>query len=99
MRYLVLYRSSTPAREMMVSVSPEQAKAGMEAWMAWAQQAGDTLVDMGSPVGSGMRLSADSTGAGETTVTGYSILEADSESQVLDLLRGHPHLHTPGDSA
>jgi hypothetical protein len=38
-RFLVLYHSSTSAREQMANATPEQAKAGMDAWMSWAGRA------------------------------------------------------------
>jgi hypothetical protein len=33
---------------------------------------------------------------GNDQATGFSILEADSKDAVDQLLRDHPHLHTPG---
>jgi hypothetical protein len=44
--YLVLYRSSTSARDSMANATPEQAQAGMDAWMAWAGRAGNSIVDL-----------------------------------------------------
>ena len=32
-RFMVLYLSSTSAREQMANATPEQAEAGMAAWM------------------------------------------------------------------
>jgi hypothetical protein len=49
-KYLVLYRSTMTADELMSQNNPEQAQAGMDAWMAWAQQAGDAIVDLGAPL-------------------------------------------------
>ena len=49
-KFMVLYRSSTSARDQMASASPEQMKAGMEAWMHWAGKAGDAVVDLGAPL-------------------------------------------------
>jgi hypothetical protein len=37
-KFLVLYNSPAPAVEMMANATPEQAPAGMEAWMAWAKK-------------------------------------------------------------
>ena len=48
-RFVVLCNSSVPASEQMASASPEQAKEGMEAWMAWAGKAGSAVVDLGNP--------------------------------------------------
>src|SRR5213595_1479268 len=94
-KYLVLYRSPTSAREQMANATPEQAKAGMDAWMAWAGKAGSAIVDLGAPLGGG-----EAVGSGKTDdeVTGFSILEAESQGDVTNLLGEHPHLHTPGGS-
>jgi hypothetical protein len=92
-KFLVLYRSPVPARELMTSATPEQAKAGMDAWMGWAKQAGDGIVDLGAPLGEGKRVEG---AAGDGQITGFSILQADSEDAVSELLRDHPHLGTPG---
>ena len=94
-KYLVLYRAATSAREQMANATPEQAKAGMDAWMAWAQRAGDAIVDLGSPLGDAAHLGA---GSSNGHVGGYSILQADSMDAAEKVLDGHPHLHMPGAS-
>ena len=83
-KYLILYRSSTSAREQMSSASPEEAQAGMAAWQSWGQKAGPAIVDFGAPVD------------GEGDITGFSILEADSRSAMDELLADHPHRQAPG---
>jgi hypothetical protein len=45
--FLVLYNSPVPAAEMMAQVTPQQAQAGMDAWNAWAEKNGDSIVDLG----------------------------------------------------
>jgi hypothetical protein len=82
-KYLVLYETTAAQRAAMAAIPPEQAAAGMAAWMAWGQRAGSHLVDMGSPV-------TDATDA-DTQVSGYSILEAGSAQELAGLLEGHPH--------
>ena len=52
-KYLVLYNSPASAAEQMANATPEQAKAGMDAWMAWAQKSGEAVVDLGMPLGDG----------------------------------------------
>lgn len=92
-KFLVLYRSSSSAREMMASASPEDAKAGMDAWMAWAGHAGEAIVDLGAPLDSARHV-----GDGSGDPTGFSILQADSADDVVALLNEHPHLHVQGNS-
>ena len=96
-RFLVLYRSSVSARDQMAGATPEQAQAGMDAWMDWAKRAGDAIVDLGAPLGDAQHVGSGS--GGDTQVGGFSILQADSPESVLELLKEHPHLHTPGDSS
>ena len=92
-KYLVLYRSSVDALEQMSSATPEQAQEGMQLWMKWAERAGSSLLDMGSPVGKSETLPrAADTGV---PIGGFSVLEADSDS-LRKLLDDHPHLHSPG---
>jgi hypothetical protein len=85
-KFLVLYRSSVGAREQMAGATPEQAQAGMDAWRAWMESAGSAVVDFGAPV------------AGDSDVSGFSILEGDSRGQVEALLADHPHRQAPGAS-
>ena len=55
-KFLALYQSTVPASEQMKNTTPEQAKAGMDAWMSWAGRAGSGIVDMGSPVAAAVKL-------------------------------------------
>ncbi|MFJ3956875.1 YciI family protein [Arthrobacter sp. NPDC090010] len=80
-KYLVLYRAGVSAREQMANTTPEQAKAGMDQWMAWFAKAGDAIIDGGSPV------------AGEdASIGGYSVLQAEDRAALDAVLEGHPHL-------
>jgi len=97
-RYLVLYNSSVPARDQMASATPEQARAGMEAWMSWAQQAGDAVVDLGAPIGPSGRISASGLSVSTSQASGYSVLQANSKEEIDALLEKHPHLNMPGSS-
>jgi len=85
-KYLVLYRSGMTASEQMASSTPEQAQAGMEAWMAWAGQAGDAVVDLGSPTSV-----VDPGGDSGDPIGGYSIMQAESHDALAALLENHPH--------
>ena len=62
-RYIVLYHASQSAVETTTNMTPEEMKKGMDAWMAWARSCGDSLVDIGTPLGDGRRM----TGAGSTS--------------------------------
>lgn len=80
------------AMEQMQAVTPEQARAGMEQWMAWANQCGEGLVDMGSPLGGAQRVTQSGSSPSDSNVAGYSILQAENMEAAQALLQGHPHL-------
>ena len=93
-KYLVLYRSKVSAAEQMEGASPEDAQAGMEAWMQWAGKVGNAMVDMGSPLQTVATVGGSSDGP---YIGGFSVLEADSSDAAQALVDGHPHLMSPGD--
>jgi hypothetical protein len=90
-KYLVLYRSNMTAGDQMAQSTPEQAQAGMDAWTAWAERAGDAIVDLGTPLGV-----VDAGGDSGDPIGGYSILQAESNEALSDVLEGHPHKMTGG---
>jgi hypothetical protein len=92
-RFLVLYRAPVSAREQLASSTPEQQQAGMELWQEWMGKAGPAITDLGAPLGDGVMVRD---GDAYVDAAGFSILEADSREGVMDLLRDHPHFHTPG---
>jgi hypothetical protein len=97
-RFVVLYSASESPREMMANMSSEQMKAGMEAWTAWGEKAGDAIVDFGTPLQPVGRVDANGGASATSRASGYSILQADSKEQVEALLKDHPHLNMPGSS-
>ena len=91
--YLVVYHSPAAAMKKMMTASPEEKAAGMEAWMKWGKKCGKQLVDFGAPVMGGVNLKA--TGGAvpsKRKVSGYSLLQAESMAAAKKLLKGHPHL-------
>ena len=96
-KYLVLYHSAISAADQMAKATPEQAKAGMEAWMAWAGSAGKAIVDLGNPVTGAARLTSPTNVLSSASpVAGFSILQAESTDALTDLLKKHPHFMAPG---
>ena len=95
-KFIILYRATTSAREQMAGATPEQMKAGMDAWMTWAGKAGDAVVDLGTPLGYSTHVGSMAS-AGDD-VCGYSILQASSAQDITNILDGHPHLEMPGSS-
>ena len=75
---------------------PEQMEAVMGEWNAWAGRVGDGMVDFGTPLAGGVRVTADGTSPSTREVAGYSIIKADDLDAALALAKNHPHLNMPG---
>jgi hypothetical protein len=95
-KFLVIYGSPISAREQMANATPEQAKAGMEAWMKWSQKAGKSIVDLGVPLGNSGKVSGGKAIDIKSDVGGFSILQAESREALESVLADHPHFHVPG---
>jgi hypothetical protein len=96
-KFLVLYKAPTSAFEQMKKPTPDQQKAGMDAWMAWSRMAAESIVDLGAPLGKSWRVTNQ--GASPTTndLGGFSILQAESKEELVETLKGHPHFMMPDD--
>ena len=98
-RFIVLYKSDQSV-EAMMNVPPEQAQAGMDAWMAWAGKAGSAIVDMGAPLGN--KQTVTKTAARDSAaleITGYSIMQSESMDALKAMIADHPHFMSPGKSS
>jgi hypothetical protein len=94
-KFLVLYKAPTSSFEQMMKATPEQQKAGMDAWMAWSKQAASSIVDMGAPLGKSLRVTPGGAAPSTNELGGYSILQAESKEALAETLKGHPHFMTP----
>ncbi len=98
-KFLVLYKASPAAFERMMKTStPEQQKAGMDAWMGWAKKAASSIVDMGSPLGKSLKVTPGGSSPSVNDLGGYSILQAESKEALAETLKGHPHFMMPESS-
>ncbi len=91
-KFIVIYHAPASWMEQMASASAEEMKKGMEPWMEWAERCGSGLVDWGSPLMGGQKLSKSGSSPSDKQVVGYSILQAEDMEAAKSLLRGHPHL-------
>jgi hypothetical protein len=95
-KFLVLYKAPQSAFEQMMKSTPEQQKAGMDAWMAWSKKAGPQIVDMGAPLGKTVKVTPSGSSPTANDLGGYSILQGESKEAVGETLKGHPHFMMPG---
>jgi hypothetical protein len=95
-KFLVLYRAPNSSFEQMKNTTPEQQKAGMDAWMSWSQSAARLIVDMGAPLAKSLRVAKSGDASPITNdLGGYSILQAESKEALAAALKGHPHFMMP----
>jgi hypothetical protein len=95
-KFLVLYKAPVEAFAQMMKATPEQQKAGMDAWMSWSKKAASSIVDMGGPLGKSLRVAK---GGAVTPVVndlgGYSIMQAESKEALAATMKEHPHFMMP----
>ena len=94
-KFLVLYKAPASSFEKMKSATPEQQKAGMDAWMSWGKKSASSIVDMGGPLGKSLRVTQGGAGPVANDLGGYSVLQAESKEALAESLKGHPHFMTP----
>ena len=94
-KFLVLYKAPTSSFEQMKKATPEQQKAGMDAWMTWSKKSAASIVDMGGPLGKGLRVTPTGAAPSVNDLGGFSILQAESKEALGESLKGHPHFMTP----
>ncbi len=99
-RFLVLYKASAAGFEQMMKATPEQQKAGMDAWMAWSKKAASSIVDMGGPLGKSLRVAKGGAASPVTNdLGGYSVMQAESKEALAATMKEHPHFMMPGEAS
>ncbi len=74
----------------------EQMAAVMAEWNVWAGKVGAGMIDFGTPLDHGVRVTESSTAPSTRQVAGYSIIEAADMDAAIGLAQVHPHLNMPG---
>lgn len=87
-KYVVVYTGGS------MPDSEAERQAVMDAWTAWIGGLGSALTDVGNPFGPSKGIAADGsvTDGGESRLSGYSIVEADSLDAATELSGGCPVL-------
>lgn len=90
-KFLVLYRAPASAFEQSKMATPDQRKAGMDAWMTWSKTSASSIVDMGAPLGKSLRVTTGGSSPVTNDLGGYSILQGESKEALAETMKGHPH--------
>ena len=94
-KYLFVYHAPMSPADA-TPMDPEQMQAVMAEWMVWGEGVGDGMVDFGTPLAGGVRVTTEGTSPSSREVAGYSIIEADGMDAALEFATSHPHLNMPG---
>lgn len=88
-QYMLIYKGEATD---MSEMTPEQGAEVMAKWQAWMGTIGEGLADVGSPFGPGSSKVDDGSAGSAASLTGYSIIEADSMEDAHAKADGHPYL-------
>ena len=102
-KFLAIYLGSAEAlanyRALEESTRKENDAAGMEAWMKWANDNKDSIVDMGSPLGKTMRIDKSGVSDTKNELGAWTVVQAESHEAAAKLFENHPHFTVfPGES-
>lgn len=97
-KYLILYQSERTASEVMANSTSEQQKASMEKWIKWKDEVIKKVkFEFGMPIQVVTSISKSGETTSQNKAGGYSFMEGDKDT-VVDVLKTHPHLDSPGNS-
>ena len=104
-RFLAIYIGTEAALEkaQWKKLDEEKRKeleaSGIKAWMEWGMANSAAIVDQGSPLGKTKRASPQGITDIRNSMTGYVIIQAESQEAAAKLFENHPHFTIfPGDS-
>ncbi len=78
--------------------SPEEGKRHMSKYMDWLSSLGDSVVSPANPLKNTSTINSDGTvtTGGITTMSGYTVIEADSHDEALSVAKKCPFLDIGG---
>ena len=102
-KFLAIYIGTEAALEKWKKLNEEKRKeleaSGIKVWMEWGMANSAAIVDQGSPLGKTKRASPQGITDIRNSMTGYVIIQAESQEAAAKLFENHPHFTIfPGDS-
>jgi hypothetical protein len=91
-RFLITYHGGGP-----MPADPQMREQMLNAFTAWAASVGDKMIDPGAPLGPAKTVTSVGVTDGEPGgVGGYTLLDADSLDDAVELVRNHPFVSRGG---
>ena len=76
--------------------TPEEGAKHRARWMAWVEGLGDAVVNPGTPLSGTRSVTTAGVEDSASTMSGFSIVEADNMDDALDMARSCPFLEIDG---
>lgn len=97
-KYMVLFKSTLSASELMANATPEQMQASMQEWVTWKDNLEASIgFEWGLPLQTTAEVTISEVQEGHCPVSGYAIMQGDKQA-VAEVLKTHPHLKRDGAS-
>ena len=91
-KFLILYRSTKSAEELMAEATPERAVV----WEKWREGARKAMVEVGLPLQAVGKIKQKGLADSTDKAVGYSVMQGESKAVIVALLKAHPQLEQPG---
>ena len=88
-QFIMLYKGDATD---MADMTQEEMQAVMAKWAEWMQGVGSALADIGTPFGPSSSIVDDGSAGTAVSLTGYSIVQADTMDAARALADNHPFL-------
>jgi hypothetical protein len=97
-KYMILYKSTLSASDLMATATPEQMKASMAEWMSLKEKLDKSIdFEWGMPLQATSEITTGTVKDSQSPVSGYATMEGDKEA-IIGALKSHPHLKRDGAS-
>ncbi len=99
-KFFVVYLTAPEVIEnWMKNSTPEQRDAGMAEWANWFKENAKQVADIGAPLGKTKQvLPSGIISDVKNSLTGYSIIQAESHDDAAKIFQNHPHFKIPESS-
>ena len=90
-KFLVIFNGAAGESDK-AALSESRQTEFINAWVAWAASNDGALLGSGAPLNAKKRLTSDGVEEFRGTKTGYSLVQANSHDEAVQMLAQHPHL-------
>ena len=91
-KYLAIFYGGATDAEKAQPMNEQTRLAFMNAWMKWATDNRESIIDNGAPLSRTKSVGVGSVSDIESDMTAYAIIQADSRDRAAEIFRNHPHL-------